>query len=55
MVTAHWLIDHSEPNPDLSPEEQAEVRAKDEERLKWMIFYSKSRKCLRLYLLRYFG
>ena len=44
VVTAHWLIDHSEPNPDLSPEEQAEVRAKDEERLKWMIFYAKSRK-----------
>ena len=55
VVTAHWLIDHSEPNPDLSPEEQAEVRAKDEERLKWMIFYAKSRKCLRRDLLRYFG
>lgn len=55
VITARWLIEHSEPNPDLTPEEQAEVRDKDEERLKWMAFYAKSRKCLRHELLRYFG
>ena len=55
VITAHWLIEHSEPNPDLTPAEQTEVRAKDEERLKWMTFYAKSRKCLRHELLRYFG
>ncbi|MBO7663483.1 MAG: DNA helicase RecQ [Clostridia bacterium] len=55
VITARWLIDHSEPNPDLTPEEQAQVREKDEERLKWMTFYAKSRKCLRHDLLRYFG
>ncbi|MBR6164787.1 MAG: DNA helicase RecQ [Clostridia bacterium] len=55
VITARWLIEHSEPNPDLTPEEQAEVRAKDEERMKWMTFYAKSRKCLRHELLRYFG
>lgn len=55
VVTARWLIEHSEPNPDLTPEEQAQVREKDEERLKWMTFYAKSRKCLRQGLLRYFG
>ena len=55
VVTARWLIEHSDPNPDLSPEEQAEVRTKDEERLKWMTFYAKSHKCLRQNLLRYFG
>ena len=55
VMTARWLIEHSEPNPDLSPEEQAQVREKDEERLKWMTFYAKSRKCLRQNLLRYFG
>ena len=55
VITARWLIEHSEPNPDLTPAEQAEVRAKDEERLKWMAFYAKSRKCLRHELLRYFG
>ena len=55
VITARWLIEHSEENPDLSPEERAEVRAKDEERLKWMAFYAKSRKCLRSDILRYFG
>ena len=55
VITARWLIEHSEPNPDLTPAEQAEVRARDEERLKWMTFYAKSRKCLRHELLRYFG
>jgi ATP-dependent DNA helicase RecQ len=55
VMTARWLIEHSEPNPDLTPEEQAQVREKDEERLKWMTFYAKSRKCLRHDLLRYFG
>ena len=55
VITARWMIEHSEPNPDLTPEEQAEVREKDEERLKWMAFYAKSRKCLRQGLLRYFG
>ena len=55
VITARWLIEHSEPNPDLTPEEQAQVREKDEERLKWMTFCAKSRKCLRQNLLRYFG
>ena len=55
VVTARWLIGHSDPNPDLTPEEQAQVRERDEERLKWMTFYAKSRKCLRQDLLRYFG
>lgn len=55
VITARWLIEHSEPNPNLSPEEQQQVREKDEERLKWMTFYAKSRKCLRQNLLRYFG
>ena len=55
VITARWLIDHSEPNPDLTPEEQAQVREKDEERLKWMTYYARSRRCLRKDLLRYFG
>ena len=55
VVTASWLIEHSEPNPDLTPEEQAEVRAKDQERLEWMTFFAKASRCLRHELLRYFG
>ena len=55
VITARWLIEHSDPNPDLTPEEQAQVRDKDEERLKWMTFYAKSHRCLRQDLLSYFG
>ena len=55
VMTARWLIEHGEDNPDLTPEEQAHVRAQDEERLKWMTFYARSRRCLRGDILRYFG
>ena len=55
VMTARWMIEHSDPNPDLTPEEQAQVREKDGERLKWMTFYARSHKCLRQNLLRYFG
>ena len=36
-----------DPNPNLTPAQQEEVREKDEERLKRMAFYAKSRRCLR--------
>lgn len=55
VITDRWLLEHSDPNPDLTPEEQRQVREKDEERLRQMAFYSKSRKCLRANILRYFG
>ncbi len=55
VITARWLIEHSDPNPDLSPEEQSQVRVKEEERLKWMTFYARTRRCLRHDLLHYFG
>ena len=52
---SEYLIDHSDPNPDLSPEEQESVREKQHERLKQMLFYATSRRCLRQRILRYFG
>ena len=55
VMTARWLIEHGELNPELTPEEQANVQAQDEERLKWMTFYAKSKRCLRGDILRYFG
>ena len=50
-----FLIDHSEPNPDLTPEQQSELRERDYERLKQMTFYSTTNSCLRHFILNYFG
>ena len=53
--TAQFLLEHAEPNPDLSEEEQESLRAKDRERLKYMTFYCTTSECLRAFILRYFG
>ena len=53
--TNQFLIEKSEGNPELTPEEQAEVRQRDFERLKYMTFYCTTNDCLRGYILRYFG
>ena len=55
VIMARWLIEHSEENPDLTQEERNRVREQDEERLKRMTFYARSRRCLRQALLGYFG
>ena len=55
VITNQFLIDQSEPNPDLSPEQQAEIRQRDKERLRQMTFYATAHSCLREFLLRYFG
>ena len=55
VMTARWMLEHSEPNPDLTPEEQAALYQRDVERLRQMTLYSTSRKCLRQAILRYFG
>lgn len=53
--TNQFLINNSEPNPDLTEEEQEEVRRRDRERLKQMTFYCTTHKCLRKFILEYFG
>ena len=53
--TAQFLINHSEPNPLLTPEEQAVLLDRAHERLKQMVFYSTSNTCLRRFMLNYFG
>lgn len=55
VITGRWLIEHRDPNPDLSPEQQEQVTEKDLERLKRMTFYAKSKKCFRWNILQYFG
>lgn len=53
--TNQCLISNSEPNPDLTEDEQEEVRRRDRERLKQMTFYCTTHKCLRKFILEYFG
>lgn len=55
VITARWLIGHAPENTELSEEERAQVRDLDLERLKQMTFYATSKKCLRAFILRYFG
>ena len=53
--TARWLIEHGDPNPDITPEQRQILHERDLERLKQMTFYATSKRCLRRFLLRYFG
>lgn len=55
LHTAEYLIDHSDPNPDLSVNVQEEVRDKQRQRLRRMKSYAVSGRCLRSVLLDYFG
>lgn len=53
--TNQFLINNSEPNPNLTEDEQEKVRRRDRERLKQMTFYCTTHKCLRKFILEYFG
>jgi ATP-dependent DNA helicase RecQ len=55
VVLNKFLIENSEPNPELDEETQELVRAKDLERLKQMTYYATTSGCLRAFMLRYFG
>lgn len=50
-----FLIENSEPNPELDPEQQELTRENDYERLRLMTFYSTTNSCLRGFILDYFG
>ena len=53
--TNQFLIEHSEPNPDLTIEQQDLLRDRDYDKLKRMTFYSTTNTCLRNFILDYFG
>ena len=55
VYTNQFLIEHSEPNPDLTAAQQELLRKRDHERLKQMTFYSTTNACLRSFILNYFG
>ena len=50
-----FLIERSTPNPDLTLEQQEQLRSRDYDRLKQMTFYSTTNTCLRRFILDYFG
>ena len=55
VSTARFLIENSTENEAMDPEQRAQVRAQDLERLERMIGYCKTTDCLRGYILEYFG
>ena len=55
VSTQRYLINHSEPNPALSPEEQDAAYRQDLLRLEQMKQYATGGRCLRTTMLRYFG
>lgn len=55
VQTCRYFIENTEPNPQLTPEQNKMFKKREEERLKHMIFYCRTSDCLRNYMLRYFG
>ncbi len=55
VQTARYMIENGDPNPDLTEEELATVRARDLDRLRRMSDYANTPGCLRSYILNYFG
>lgn len=53
--SCHWLLDHTEPDPTLTPDEQAALARYRSDNLGAMIGYAQAKGCLRAKILRYFG
>ena len=55
VATARYLIEHGEENQELSVEQQRRVTELNMQRLQKMVDYCKTKRCLRGYILDYFG
>ncbi len=55
VMINRFLLENKELNGDYTPEENAAVAQRDEERLRTMTYYCMTPECLREYILRYFG
>ena len=55
VMINRFLLDSKEETTDLTPEEMDTVRERDEIRLRAMTAYCTTTRCLREYILRYFG
>ncbi len=53
--TNQFLIENSEPNPELSREQQENIKNIEYARLKYMTYYCTTNDCLRNFILKYFG
>ncbi len=50
-----FLLEKSEPDPELDEYQREIIRQRDEERLRRMTFYATTTDCLRTFILNYFG
>ena len=55
VAAARYVLMNSEPNPALTPQQQAFIRKQDLVRLESMERYTETGACLRQHLIRYFG
>ena len=55
IITAKFLIEHSSENEELTDEQKTQVQKQAMQRLVKMISYCRTSKCLRSYILEYFG
>lgn len=55
VITAKWLMERNDTNPDLTEEQRETIAKVDMERLHKMTRYVTTGKCLRKYILEYFG
>ncbi len=55
VAVNRYLIENKAPDPERTREEIAQIRERDEERLRIMTYYCMTTECLREYILRYFG
>ena len=55
VITGRWMIEHGEEAAGLDEAQRLALRQRDQERLRQMTFYATSRRCLRKFILNYFG
>ena len=55
LVINRYLLESKEPNPENSEEDLLALQERDLERLRQMSYYAMTKRCLREYILQYFG
>lgn len=55
VMINRFLLEHKAENPEFTEEDRETIAERDNERLRIMVGYALTRKCLRKYILNYFG